>query len=62
VEELIARLKALEASAPNSSSLGKDFRVIEMHLARAEDKVLRIARGSSWTRVDLPLWKTEGTG
>lgn len=59
MQELIRRIQALEVRACSSSGIGQDFRVIEMHLARAEDKVLRIARGSSWTRAELPLQMTE---
>lgn len=60
MHELIQRVEALEAYALGSSGIGKDLRVIEMHLGRAEDKILRIARGSSWTS-DLPLRMTEET-
>jgi len=59
VQELIQRVRALETSASSSSGLGKDFRVIEMHIARAEEKILRLARGSSWTRGELPVQMTK---
>ena len=58
MEELIRRIQALEVRARNSDAIGKDFRVIEMQLARAEDKVLRLARDCSWTRPE-PLRMTE---
>ncbi len=59
MKELIQRVRALEASVGSSKGIGKDLRVIEMQIARAEDKALRIARGSSWTRSDIRILMTE---
>lgn len=52
--DLVRRVAALEGRAAASNGVGRDFRVIEMHISRAEDKILRMARGSS-TRSELPL-------
>jgi hypothetical protein len=57
--DLVERLAWLEARTLQTPAIAKDFRVIEMQLSRAEDKVMRIGRSASWTRADLALWKTE---
>ena len=59
MKELVRRIAALEPRATDPGGVSRDFRVIEMQIARAEEKVLRIGRGASWTRSDLDLRMTE---
>jgi hypothetical protein len=52
MEAIVQRLAALECCSV-AGGIERDLRVIEMQIARAEEKVLRIDRGSSWTRSGL---------
>ncbi len=54
MKELIRRLANLEPRA-GDSGLDGDFRVIEMQISRAEDKILRLGCGVPWTRPELAL-------
>lgn len=60
LDELARRIAVLEVhtSAPG---IGSDMRVIEMQIARAEEKVLRLGRASSWTHPALGLLITENS-
>ena len=58
MEGLITRMAALEDKVTSSTGVAKDFRVIEMHLARAEEKIMRYGR-SSCTGADLMMFVTE---
>ena len=55
MEGLIERIAALEQYVSVCDGVGRDFRVILMQIARAEEKILRIERGSSWTHPSLGL-------
>ena len=54
---LSERVAAIERTfSGDHTGLASDLRVIEMQVARAEEKLLRIERDrSSWTRPDLTL-------
>lgn len=52
MEALVRRLAALECRSV-TSGIDRDLRVIEMQISRAEEKVLRLHRASSWTRSGL---------
>lgn len=58
MSDLVRRIAALEGDSSSSAGLGRDFRVIEMHLARAEEKVLKLARSSHSTRGNLGVFLT----
>lgn len=50
MEGLVHRLSAIERRSETAGGMDKDLRVIEMQIARAEEKVMRLGRSSSWTR------------
>lgn len=52
LETLVSRIAALEGRATSCNAIAKDFRVIAMQLARAEEKVLRMNR-SFCTKVEV---------
>lgn len=59
-EEIVRRMAALESRCSSSSGgISSDMRVIEMQLARAEEKILRLGRGASWTLPAMSLLMTE---
>lgn len=58
MDELVRRVAALEARMLQSPGISRDLRVIEMQIARAEDKVLRLGRASSWTHPEFNLLMT----
>ena len=56
----MALSERVEAIAKSEGFSPGDVRMIEMQIARAEEKILRIEqRYSSWTRPDLRLRMTE---
>lgn len=59
MKELIRRLADLEPRASDTGGMSSDFRVIEMQIARAEEKILRVSKAASWTRSNLALQMTE---
>lgn len=59
MDELARRLAALEGRVSHSTGVNSDMRVIEMQIARAEEKILRLGRSASWTRPGLPIMMTE---
>ncbi len=58
MDGLVGRIAALEGHATASNAIAKDFRVIAMQLARAEEKVLRLNRAYC-TKSDLGLFMTQ---
>lgn len=61
MDELVCRLAALEAREGSPASIGNDMRVIEMQIARAEEKILRLGRAASWIHPELNIFMTEYT-
>lgn len=57
-DDLARRLKDLESRSTSTTGMAPDFRVIEMQLARAEDKILRLGRASSWTQPGFEVSET----
>lgn len=58
-DDLVRRLKELEYRPTSSTGIESDFRVIDMQLARAEEKILRLGRAASWTQPGFSLSLTE---
>ena len=53
VQGLIRRVALLECRAASVGAVEKDFRVIEMQISRAEEKIMRLERASSWARSEV---------
>jgi hypothetical protein len=58
-DDLVRRIETLESRVSTSGGIRSDLRVIEMQIARAEEKVLRLSKNSCWTQPAIPLRLTE---